>query len=68
MKTESKTVTLREDAKDIKIIQFPSKTKQGIGETMIIYISESHEHKTCVHVVPGLWEEDTINNNIVKLK
>lgn len=59
----TKDIVLREDAKDIIIEQ----DKKHIT-TAIMYISESHEHKSCVHVEQGLWELDKINNNIVTLK
>jgi len=65
---ETKTIILRSDAKDIQVIQYPAKTKNETPETHIVYQSESYAHKTIVHVVIGLWEEDKIINNIVKLK
>jgi len=65
---DTKTITLRKDAKDIKITQYPKSQYQKDPETHISYISDSHPNKHCIEAIKGLWEEDTINNNIIILK
>lgn len=62
-KITTKTIILREDARDIHITQ-----DYKSNRTSIIYQSDSHEHGTMIYVEPGIWHEDTITNNIVTLK
>ena len=62
---ESKTIILREDARGIHIIPYPNSNPP---ETHINYISDSHPNKNCIEAIKGIWIEDSIKNNIVKLK
>jgi len=57
----TKTIKLLAGAKDIKI-QSTAK-----NETTIEFTCPAWKTKTCIHKVPGIWEIQSINRNLVTL-
>lgn len=68
-KFTTKTVFLRQDAKDIKI-EYLSNKGDNLIKTYISYVSESHPHKHCLYIVNGKWklgDNDLIINGVLNL-
>jgi len=58
---ESKVITLRIDAKDVKV--------EILGkDTFINYTSESHPDKHIIEVVSGHWDKQNVIGRILTLK